>query len=1250
MLSQIQTKTLFKQGNYTQVALFGNRECWEKYAAFALIGKTSEAVNYFRNCDDFTDAYFYEGVAHWMNGDDELAYRALGKVNNLHAQNLLRLIQKDKIHVLAQVPWIRNHFTDWLAGVSSDPKFQVNNISFHPDDIPNKPYAGIHQFYDSQKPPDFYVCQMVEWHLIPPDIQELSCPLFGQTADYDLHIQAVYPWLQLFDELLVTDGTEWNDVSKLVSVPVSTFPKSFCLLKDLPELQLKSREIDLYLSGTVTHPYHPDKANLLSQILRIPELNIKVVHGFTGADEYYENLSNSKVCFTYVRHPGATPTRGLEALSLGCALIVQEESVLRLFVGKEEGVLTYNYDKADLANNLIHIAQNWLDYQWKAYKGAQVIREEFSTEKIASQFLRYLTFLAAKPKVTSQRKKANHNRLFQKRTVLQKGWLPSYNFEQSEILKGIYQANLLRLENIKQSFGFSSEVAINTTREITLFHYHCTPQNLLFAADWVKDVEQIYREASDQFPQSLVLQFNLFRTLVHFGSPAQVSQAINTAIRIIEKPLSYWIINEQEDVLPYDIFDNFFNYRSYFDCLVENLKSKSTLKDKLIKLILASIHHYLGLYIQNSKYLETAFTLDPDFATYRMSYLKREIKKNRSFLTDKKLKGILLELSQGSTEFPHAYQLIQEQASIGNIEACKLLETEIRPIYVSIKVVENSSFCLLRPSIEKLINPFKDIDFTKEIVHGFIKTSRDSILRKVQKIVKDNLNVNVKDIILYSSSEGVTKELLLQRIRDMKRSKFLYFLNPISRAINIDELRDLKVEDLISEIRRLESTPAWKLRTDWFKVKYRIRKYLTHLRRFYINPTSNCYSGNPKLIGSTQHYNFVLWKKSYYGIPKFLGNIDLHKVNLDDYSMIVSKTSLQALKRHLKRTETRKFLSRFLSRLLDFVKEEDCKPYTPSSSTSKVNLLKQIYKMKHSIFMVFADLKFNPDTEVLFETMTTEMLLQAIHKLEATRGGRLRIYVSRLKWSIRSLLIRLLDINPLSYFPTYNHRNPILLESLRGYNLIIFDGAFYGVPLALGDVRLENIEFDDGGTILFDTSLKSLKKRINQGKILYCQPTLLESRTFYNIVAWGKSFYGVPTILGDLELDRLTELLNTKNEAVILDNSLAELRRRVRNCELICRLKSLAKPEDLRPYHPPGDLNKNALLAHIRSMMSSKFLLFESNRFDLAQCAENSKLITTELMMAEIRRLEQARAWRLRTNWFRVKWKLLNLIIRIIEK
>ena len=830
MLSPIQTKRLFNQGNYTQVALFGSRECWEKYAAFALIGKTSEAINYFNNCDGFADADFYRGVAHWMNGDDELAYQTLGKTKHLHAQNLLRLIQKNKIQVLAQVPWIRNHFTDWLAGVSNDPKFQIDNISFHPDDISNRSYADIHQFYHARNPPDFYICQMVEWHLVPPNIQELSCSIFGQTADYDLHIQAVYPWLQLFDELLVTDGTEWDDVSKLVSVPVSTFPKSFCLLKDLPALQLKPRQTDLYLSGTVTHPYHPDKAHLLSQILRIPTLNIKVVHGFTGTDEYYENLSNSKVCFTYVRHPGATSTRGLEALGLGCALVVQEESVLRLFVGKEEGVITYSYDKADLADKLIHITQNWSEYQAKAYKGAQIIREEFSTKKVASQYLRYLTFLAAKPGVTTQRKQVNHNRLFQKRTVLQKGWLPSYDFEKSEILKEIYQANSFKLENLEEALGSSSENVINIAREITLFHYHKTSLNILSTANWVKDVRKKYREAIDLSPQSLVLHFNLFRTLVHFGGPAIVSQAISTAREIVEKPLEFWKVNATEDVFPYDIFDEFFNYRSYFDHLVVILKSgQNTSTNELIKLILASIHHYLGLYTRDSKYFEIACSLDPAFAVYKMSYLKKIIEGNKDFIEDREARNILIDLSQGSTEFLYAYQIIQAQSSTRNTDANKLLETEILPIYGSIKIIERSSPRLLRPSIEKIINPLKDSSFIEQIIFDFINLFKDSLVRKIPQKVKNYLDVNVKDIAPYYPPANVTQEVLLQQIYEMKRSKFLYLFNLINRAIHKNEIRDLEVEDLIYEIRRIESSQAWRLRITYLKVKYRIRQSLKHL-------------------------------------------------------------------------------------------------------------------------------------------------------------------------------------------------------------------------------------------------------------------------------------------------------------------------------------------------------------------------------------------------------------------------------------
>ena len=212
------------------------------------------------------------------------------------------------------------------TGIQKDGKFLVDNVSFHAADRPNTPYADVHRFYNADQPPDFYVCQMIEWHMLPPNLTELACPLLGHTADYDLHIQAMQPWLQLFDELLVTDPSERRDVRGSVVARVSTFPKSFSLPTNLPAAGRNRRDLDLFLSGTVTHPYHPDKAVLLQQILSVPDLRLKILNGFKPQDGYLSNAAASKLCVTYVRHPTAMPTRGLEALAMGCVAIVQGEA------------------------------------------------------------------------------------------------------------------------------------------------------------------------------------------------------------------------------------------------------------------------------------------------------------------------------------------------------------------------------------------------------------------------------------------------------------------------------------------------------------------------------------------------------------------------------------------------------------------------------------------------------------------------------------------------------------------------------------------------------------------------------------------------------------------------------------------------------------------------------------------------------------------------------------------------------------
>jgi tetratricopeptide (TPR) repeat protein len=655
------TAERFARGDYATVARTGGKHEWQTYAALGLIGKTREAVEGLAHFDH-AEAAFYTAVAYWIGGEDETAARLLEPIHTAHAHSLLALLRKPHINVLAQWPWIRRGCTDLLAGAASDTRFQVANISFHPDDLPNKPYSNIHDYYQSAEPPDFYTCTMVEWHLVPPNLRELPCPLFGQTADYDLHIQTVHPWLRLFDAILVSDPSEWRDVTRLVPAPVYSFPKSFGVAPDIAPLRQVERDIDVYLSGSVLHPYHLDKAQLFQQLLAIQGLRIKIINGFSAPAEYYDNLNRSKICITFVRHPTALPTRGLEALAMGCALIVQEGNVLTLFAGPEQGVVTYNLERNDLPETVRRIVGQWPDFARRLEAGARFVRQEFSLARVASQYLRFLTVLAAKPR--SVRPLRGSNKLYQKRSVLCKGWLPSGDLRYSPVLKSMAVHNHRQMQAALTPAPSSPHVYIDLARESVLGNCHRAEADLIPAHQWLEFVRKVYHTARERFPHSLVVRFNDIRVMLHYGTPKFVSEALDLLDETLRIPPNHWQIDAMEDVFPWDFFPQFFNYRGYFDRVTQHLMQGTPVETDLCRLILASLHAYRGFYpAQHGFYSQAlddfgaATALDPDFPFFQLWYADQLLRRG---LPEDRLaaRRLLLELADESILFREALKML----------------------------------------------------------------------------------------------------------------------------------------------------------------------------------------------------------------------------------------------------------------------------------------------------------------------------------------------------------------------------------------------------------------------------------------------------------------------------------------------------------------------------------------------------------------------------------------------------------------
>jgi hypothetical protein len=654
---------LFARGNYATLARSGPRTDWRTYASMGLIGKTGEAI---AGLSQFSheEAAFYAAVALWIGGqEDDRVAGLLEPLRHEHAQNLLELVRKPRIEVLAQLPSGRAGCSDLLSGARHDPRFAVHNISFHPEDLPCRPHANIHEFYHREQPPDYYICAMVEWHLIPPNLQELPCPLLGQTADYDLHIQAVHPWLELFDELVVTDPSEWDDVTRLAAVPVSTFPKSFVLPAGIPPLQHTKREVDVYLSGSVFHPYHLDKGELVGQLLGIPWLSVQLSNGFKGPEAYYQSLANAKLSITYVRHSQALPTRGLESLAMGCATIVQRGNVLTLFVGEEEGVLEYDLASQDLAQRVQQVVEHWPEFQNRAVQGGKRIREEFTGPRVASQYLRFLTFLAARPRGPRARHTTPR---VQKRMVLEKGWLPSHDFLTSPVLRAIAIRNQEQLQSVLQSTPASSHPFIDAARESVLVHYHRVKAGEEASDEWLTAVRGLYTRCQDTFPRSLVTRFNHIRVMLHFGPASVVSKGLELLEETLAYPEEHWQVDVMEDVFPWDFFPHFFNYRCYFDQITEHLAQNTDVAPILKRLILASLYSYRAFFpVSNGCYLRSlddyrrAMELDPAFPYYTLWYSGQLM--DRALPEDyARARSILTRLVQGCVPLLETIRLLQK--------------------------------------------------------------------------------------------------------------------------------------------------------------------------------------------------------------------------------------------------------------------------------------------------------------------------------------------------------------------------------------------------------------------------------------------------------------------------------------------------------------------------------------------------------------------------------------------------------------
>lgn len=617
----------FERGNYSRVILQGSPELWQWHAALGLVARTDEALS---GLSRFTDpeARFYEAVALWIGGDDLEAKKILAGIQAPHAQKLFELISRPAIQVVAMLPVSAGGPHVVLSGGRRDPKFEIENITHTV-----RTSADVRSVLKTAAP-DFFLCQMIEWHQIPYSIGLFRCPTIGHTSDFDLHIQGIRPWLNAFDEILVADHDEHDGVSPLTKAPVSVFPKVFGCPESLPPLIQMERDIDLFLSGTIFHPWHPDKARLVQQLLGNEGLRLLGVNGYLTSENYYSTLLKSRLCIAYYRRYGGVVTRGIEGAAMGCVTLVPSGSALNLYTTPECRLIEYDPVAEDLGEKVTYILENYDAHYENARKAASFIRSAFAPTLVGSQYLRFCTYVAARPR--PRRLRISPRTLDQRHLVILKGWRPGGHAKE---MHRVAAANLCRWrkELKRDDAGKRFSALNNSLRErLLMFAHrlaHCRPvhwsaqpltlnrSHIPYGAERDNLISD-YKKACVEFPDRLVLIFNYLRLAIHLGSELQFNDALSELDAVLSRPASDWQIDPDDDVLSYDMFPLCFNYRTYLDTVVR-LQSYPELGGGLVSPIIASLFHYRARILGSVDDAAHAHELDREFPFYALDYAGR---------------------------------------------------------------------------------------------------------------------------------------------------------------------------------------------------------------------------------------------------------------------------------------------------------------------------------------------------------------------------------------------------------------------------------------------------------------------------------------------------------------------------------------------------------------------------------------------------------------------------------------------------
>jgi hypothetical protein len=346
------------------------------------------------------------------------------------------------------------------------------------------------------------------------------------------------------------------------------------------------------------------------------------------------------------------PTRGLEALAMGCAVAVQEESCLRLFVDDDQGLVPYGPRSGSLAAAMQTILGDWQHHGAAAARGAVRVREQFAMTRVASSYLRFLTFRAAAPRAT--RRRLDTGDWCQKRVSVSRTWLPPSPAARRRTM----QANFRQLGRVLAQHP-TAQGLLDMAREL-LCEFAFYQQRGQAGADeqaLFDDAIGLLERCSHHFPSALVPRFVRLRALLHHGTADQRLHALQDAFDLVDRGPDNWQVDPADDVMPFDFHGELFDYRSYLDLVLQAAKGEMVPAPAFARLLLASLAGYVARKTGKPELHERAANWNPAFARYRLDWAGALLARGGD--ADRELAITLLrDLADGSTEFAAASRLL----------------------------------------------------------------------------------------------------------------------------------------------------------------------------------------------------------------------------------------------------------------------------------------------------------------------------------------------------------------------------------------------------------------------------------------------------------------------------------------------------------------------------------------------------------------------------------------------------------------